>query len=80
LEEIMRNLTLIGIVAGVGLLGLTQMASADRVCRSVCDHGSCVQKCVEHNDRVIDRDRPLPPADRPGVDIHAPGVNIDVGH
>ena len=78
----MRNLTLIGIAAGVGMLAFAQTASAARVCHSVCDGGTCVQKCVEEGDRVIiDRDRrPPPPAERPGLDIHAPGVNIDVGH
>jgi hypothetical protein len=76
LEEAMRNITLVGIVAGAGLLALTQMASADRVCRQVCDGGACVEKCVEHEDRVIiDRDRAPPPA----VGLRAPGVNVEIG-
>jgi hypothetical protein len=76
----MRNLTLLAVLAAAGMLALTQTANAERVCRSVCDHGTCVQKCVEHDDRVImDRAGP-PPADRPGVDVHAPGVNVEVGH
>jgi hypothetical protein len=71
----MRNLTVIGIAAGVGMLVLTQTASAERVCREVCDGGTCVQKCVEHEDRVIiDRDRP-----RPDVDVHVPGVGVEIG-
>lgn len=74
----MRNLTWVGIVAGIGMLALTQTASADRVCRSVCDGGACVQKCYEHNDRVIiDRDRDR---DRgPGVELRAPGVGVEIG-
>lgn len=78
----MRNLTLIGIAAAASLLVLMQTASAERVCREVCDGGTCVQKCVEHNDQVIiDRDRGPPPPDRePGVDVHVPGVGVEIGH
>lgn len=73
----MRNLTLVGVVAAVGMLALTQTASAERVCRSVCDGGACAQKCVEHEDRVIiDRDRGPPP---PGVELRAPGVGVEIG-
>jgi hypothetical protein len=74
----MRNITAIGIIAAAATLALAQSASAERVCRSVCDGGACVQKCVEHDDRaIIDHDR-VPRPREPGVDIHAPGVNVDV--
>jgi hypothetical protein len=73
----MRNITFIGIIAGAATLTLAQTASAERVCRSVCDHGACVQKCVDHEQRVIEHDR-APPPRGPGVDIHAPGVNVDI--
>jgi hypothetical protein len=73
----MRKITIIGIIAGAATLALAQTASAERVCRSVCDGGSCVQKCTESTDRVIVHERAPPPRE-PGVDIHAPGVNIDV--
>ena len=74
----MRNLTLAGIAAAAGMLVLTQTASAERVCREVCDGGACVQKCVEHNDTVvIDRDRRPPPP--PGVELRAPGVGVEIG-
>jgi hypothetical protein len=73
----MRNVTIIGIIAAA-TLALAQTASAERVCRSVCDGGTCVQKCVEHDDHaIVDHDR-APPPRGPGVDIHAPGVNVDV--
>jgi hypothetical protein len=76
----MRNLTFVGIAAGVGMLVLTQTASAERVCRELCDGGTCVQRCVEHDDTVvIDRDRG-PPRDRPGIDVQVPGVGIEIGH
>jgi len=71
----MRKLTMIGMLAGAGIFALAQTASAERVCRSVCDGGVCTQKCFENNDRtVIERDR----APKAGVDVHAPGVNVDV--
>jgi hypothetical protein len=76
----MRNLILAGMAAGLGVLSLTQVASAERVCRQVCDGGACTERCVEHEDTVvIDRDR-RPPPPRPGVDVHVPGVGIEIGH
>ena len=76
----MRNISFAGIVAAVATLALMQTASAERVCRSVCDGGACVQKCVEHNDTVvIDRDRGPPPPPRPGVELRAPGVGVEIG-
>jgi hypothetical protein len=75
----MRNLMLVGIAAVSGMLVLTQTASAERACREVCDGGTCVQKCVEHDDTVvIDRDRG-PPSPRPGVELRAPGVGVEIG-
>jgi hypothetical protein len=74
----MRKLLLMSLVAGAGALLVAQTASAERVCREVCDGGTCVQKCVEHHDDdrvIIDRDRP-----RPGVELHAPGVGVEIGH
>ncbi len=69
------------IVIGAATAGLwfvlSYAAHAERVCRQVCDHGTCVSRCVEHPDGgvvVRDHDR------APGVDIHGPGVDIDVGH
>ncbi len=76
----MRNLMFVGMAAGLGVLALTQAASAERVCRQVCDGGTCVQRCVDHDDTVvIDRDR-RPPPPGPGVDVHVPGVGIELGH
>ena len=70
----MRNITVIGIITAAATLGLVQTASAERVCRSVCDGGTCVQRCTERYDH------PAPP--RAGVDVHAhvpgAGVNVDV--
>jgi hypothetical protein len=66
---------LIGIVTAAAWFVLTYAANAERVCRQVCDGGTCVTKCVEHDSDV--RDHGPPP---PGVGVHVPGVDIDVGH
>jgi hypothetical protein len=71
----MRNLLLIAVATGAGVFALAQTASAERVCKSVCDGGSCVQKCIEHDDAVI-VDRPPPP---PGVGVRVPGVDVEIG-
>ena len=68
---------LIGAATAAVWFGLSYAAHAEQVCRQVCDHGACVSRCVEHPDHdVIVHER----EHRPGVDIHAPGVNVDIGH
>ena len=55
-------------------------ANADRVCKKVCDDGSCRTTCVERNDRLYmqDRDRDYY-HHRRGVGVRGPGVDIDIG-
>jgi hypothetical protein len=70
---------LIGVVTAAVWFVLSQAASAEQVCKQVCDNGTCVDNpdstvIIHDHDRSRDRD------DRPGVDLRAPGVNIDVGH
>jgi hypothetical protein len=71
----MRNLMLIVLAAGAGVFALAQTASAERVCKEVCDAGTCVQRCVEHPDDevIVDHER------RPGVELHVPGVGVEIG-
>ena len=70
----------LGIVTAALWFVLLQAANAERVCNQVCDGGTCVSKCVDHPD-VIVRDRDQYRDDRgPSVDVHVPGVNVDVGH
>jgi hypothetical protein len=73
----------IGIVTAAVWFVLSQAASAERVCNQVCDGGTCVSKCVDHPDAnvvvVPDHDR-YRDERGPGLDVHTPGVNIDVGH
>jgi hypothetical protein len=77
----MRNISLAGIAAAVGILALAQTAKAESECRSVCDAGTCVQKCVEHHDEdvVVDHDRVVRPDPGPGIGIHVPGVGVEIG-
>ena len=76
----------LGIITAALWFVLSQAANAERVCNQVCDGGTCVSKCVDHPDAsVIVRDRDQYRDDRrddrgPGVDVHVPGVNVDVGH
>ena len=80
----MRSITLLGTAAVV--LSTTTLlavpASADRVCKKVCDEGFCRTTCVQRNDRLYmqDRDRGYYHHRRPGVELRGPGVDIDVGH
>jgi hypothetical protein len=69
---------LIGAATAALWFTFSYAAHAERVCRQVCDHGACVSKCVEHPDSgVIVHEREHRP--RPGVEIHGPGVDVDVG-
>jgi hypothetical protein len=80
----MRSITLMG-AAAVVLSATTLLAvpaSADRVCKQVCDNGFCRSRCVERSDRLYnyDRDRDYYYHHRrPGVGVRVPGVDIDIG-
>jgi hypothetical protein len=79
----MRSITLMG-TAAVVLSAMTLLAvpaSAERICRQVCDEGFCRSRCVESSDRLYmyDRDRDYYHHRRPGVEFHGPGFNVDVG-
>ena len=77
----MRSITLIGTAAAVltTTMLLAAPASADRVCKKVCSEGSCRSTCVERNDRLYMRDRDYYHHRRPGVELHGPGVGVDIG-
>ena len=74
---VMRSIIVLGITAGA-VFTFSQSASAERVCNSVCDGPSCVQRCV---DRDHDRGAVVigPEHRRPGVDIQVPGVGVQIG-
>ena len=76
----MRSITLLGTAVAVLTAGtlLTVPASADRICKKVCDEGSCRTTCVERNDRLYMQDRDRDYYRRPGVELHGPGVGVDI--
>ena len=69
----MRSMTLMG-TAAVVLSAATLLAvpaSAERICRQVCDEGFCRSRCFERGDRLYmyDQDR--------GLGFHEP-IDVDV--
>jgi hypothetical protein len=78
----MRSITLMG-TAAVILSATTLLAvpaSAERFCKKACNEGSCRTTCVERNDRLYMRDRDRDYYHRrPGVELHGPGVGVDIG-
>ncbi len=78
----MRSITLMG-TAAVVLSATTLLAvpaSAERICRQVCDEGFCRSRCIERGDRLyIDRDRDYYYHRHGGVEFHGPGFDVDVG-
>ena len=57
----MRKITLMGTAAAIltTTMLLATPASADRICRQVCDEGFCRTRCFDRGDRLnlYDRDR-----------------------
>jgi hypothetical protein len=74
---------LIGVATAAVWFALSHAANAEQVCKQVCDNGTCISKCVDHPDAgvvVREHDDSYRDHDRgPGVDIHAPGVGVDIG-
>jgi len=69
---------LVGVATAAVWFGLSYAAHAERVCRQVCDAGTCVSKCVEHPDTgVVVHEH----EDRgPGIGVRVPGVGVEIGH
>ena len=77
---------LIGMAAAALWFVFSQAANAERVCREVCDGGTCVSRCVNHSDDEViirerdrDNDRRRDDERRPGVEFRVPGVGIEIG-
>jgi hypothetical protein len=68
---------LIGVATAALWFVLSHAANAERICREVCDHGTCVSRCVHGpNADVIIRDREdWRDRDR-GFDIDAPAGGV----
>ncbi len=80
----MRIITLMGTTAAVltATMLLAAPASAERICRQVCDEGFCQTRCFDSGNRLYlyDRDRDYYYHHRrPGVELHGPGFDVDVG-
>jgi hypothetical protein len=67
---------LVGMAAAALWFVFSQAANAERICKDVCKDGMCVSRCVNNadGDETVIREH-----DRgPGVEVHAPGVDVDV--
>jgi hypothetical protein len=79
------RITLMGTTAAAltAMALLAVPASADRICRQVCDDdGFCRSRCVDRGERLYlyDRDRDYYYHHRrPGAELHGPGFDIDIG-
>ena len=75
------RLTLMGTAAAVLTAStlLAVPASADRVCQKVCSEGACRTTCIDRSDRVYMRDNEYYHHRRPGVELHGPGVGVEIG-
>jgi len=75
---------LIGVATAALWFALSHAANAEHICKQVCDNGTCVSKCVDNPDNVgIVREHDehwRDHHDEGGVDIHAPGVGVQIGH
>jgi hypothetical protein len=66
---------LIGMAAGALWFVLSHAANAERICKEVCDGGTCVSRCVnddDHDTVIHEHDR------GPGVHLHGSGADIDI--
>jgi len=79
----MRSITLMGTAAALltATMLLAAPASADRICKKVCNEGVCKSTCVQRNDRLYmqDRDRDYYHHRRHGIELRGPGVGVDIG-
>ena len=77
---------LIGVATAALWFALSHVANAEQICRQDCVDGTCVSRCVDrpdagvvvrdHDDYYRDRDHDR----RPGVDVHVPGIGVEIGH
>ena len=71
------------------LMFTPQMASAERVCRTVCnDNGFCRERCVNREPSVEIRTEGRghrqegwreERRERPGVELRVPGIGVEIG-
>ena len=70
---------LIGVATAALWFELSHAANAERICRQVCDNGTCVSRCVSRPDSdVIVRDREHWRHRDRGVDIDTPAGDVTI--
>ena len=76
-----NGLAIAATVIGAAVL-LSPQAQADRVCKQECSGGVCKEQCVEtqDRDRVTTEHREERHDDKPGIELRAPGIGVEVGH
>ena len=81
--RLMFNSLAIATVIGAAAI-MSPQAHADRVCKQECSAGVCKEQCVETRDRDRDRvtieHREERHEDKPGIELKAPGVGVEIGH
>jgi hypothetical protein len=67
---------LVGMAAAALWFVFSQAADAERICKDVCNNGICVSRCVNNRngDEMIIREHNR----GPGVELRAPGADVDV--
>jgi|HubBroStandDraft_6_1064221.scaffolds.fasta_scaffold570145_2 hypothetical protein len=67
---------LVGMAAAALWFVFSQAADAERICKDVCNNGICVSRCVNNRngDEMIIREHNR----EPGVELRAPGADVDV--
>jgi hypothetical protein len=86
MRMLFNTLALAAVVMATTALTSPQ-ARADRVCRQECSAGVCTERCVETSDRERDKiviegrgeRREEKREERPGVELKAPGVGVEIG-
>jgi hypothetical protein len=69
---------LIGMATAALWFALSHAANAERICREVCDDGSCVSRCVSRPDsEVIVHERQQPRYHHRGFDVDTPAGDLE---
>jgi len=70
---------LIGMATAALWFMLAHAANAERLCREVCDNGSCVSRCVSRPDsEVIVHEREQSRHHDRGLDVDTPAGDIEI--
>jgi hypothetical protein len=88
----MKKMLFNALALAAGVMATTALtapqARAERVCRQECSAGVCTERCVETTERERDKiviegrgeRREEKREERPGIELKAPGVGVEIGH